>query len=371
MLAIADMLRKQHSQPMVTFMTSAEEHTWLRNSGIPYYYLPSEARFRYTWSVNDDEIGEEIRKESAPDGLNDAIFKVLINHLAPSVVVFDTYFSPDKISVCVNFGAVPMAFFDNCDLLDVHMSEINAVRSQGGHLLFGINKCEKWPFDGVKKIHKVGRIVKHINSDRFELANSINKGRKFPHIICVQGGGGFRKENSTFYKRNPSFIHVIVNALESILNTGLRFTATIVLGPYGRWTDKIPQPKWAEILKFEPNLPSFLLKADMMISTGGYNAVSDSMAACCPSIFLPIREATENQESHVKWLVENGAAISVMHSQEEISLEVHKLLTNPSILNQMKLNLSRCERLSDGIQGSVKVIEDVLFKNSHCGGSNL
>lgn len=358
MFALAQALIRERPYPMVSFMTSAEEHSWLREAKIPYYFVPSEAKYRYTWPVKKTEVDDCARRRSAPEGFNDAMFELLVEYLKPTVVVFDTYFSRQKILTCVESGATPIAFFDRGDFSSVHGAAVEWVVSHGGYALFGINDCEAWSYNGVERVHRIGRIVRR--EDPYRSRRSECRNRTEPmRIVCVQGGGGFGRSNSTFYRDHASFGEVVTKALSSVRGDGAIFDCVIVLGPYGQWPAGIPQPDWADIRGFEPALVSLLSESDLMISTGGYNAISDSIAACCPGIFLPIKEPTENQDANVRWLAGLGAAVSLPHKADVLAEQVQEMLLNPDRLTTMREGLRTAAELSCGVQCGARIIRKV------------
>lgn len=330
----------------VSFLTTAEEHHWIRAAGFPYYYMPSEAHYRFTWSATPDEIGASVRRRSAPTGLHDALVREVVAHVRPAVVVFDTYFSERNIQDLLGVDATPVAFYDNDRNLDMHRAGIRSVLSASGYVLLGVSEPNLPTWLDSTRTLPVGRVVPKPDLDRSSmLAESLTGG---PLVVCAQGGGGFTRDNSVFYRKNPGFISVVLDALQTVSERMPGIYVVFVLGPYGRWPDNRDVPSWAEVRGFEPNLLELVAAADLMVARGGYNAVSDSIGALCPGIFLPIQEPTEDQRQHVADLVRAGAAVSVGHSAVMLADELAKLLGDSARCGSMRARLATVRGKENG-----------------------
>jgi len=357
--SIARSLRELVPRAEISFMTSAEEHVWLRKEKFPYYYVPSEPHYRFTWEVNNEEITDDIRRISAPIGLHDAIFLNLIDFLRPSSVIFDTYFSFEKVDAVLANSGTPIAFYDAWDSsFEFHENNIKHLLRQGGHILLGSDKHDRLRLDPNGRLHHIGRIVREPNWKR---ASEIKKHRdaKRTRIVCAQGGGGFNKATAKFYENNPEFFAVVLEVLNNIYKKGYRFDCLFVLGPYGKLPEKLAQPDWMKIVRFEPDLLEHCAASDIMISTGGYNAVSDSIVSNCPAVFLPIKEVSEDQDDHVKAICEQRAALKAPHDAGYLEQQILELIVNRDKRLSISMKLKQISKTTNGAERAARVIRDI------------
>ncbi|MFH1322108.1 MAG: hypothetical protein ABII90_15840 [Bacteroidota bacterium] len=90
-----------------------------------------------------------------------------------------------------------------------------------------------------------------------------------------------------------------------------------------------------------------------------FHAVSDSMISCCPTIFLPHNDATEDQINHIEFVHNQNAAWICKHDVKELQNLMHEILSNKTLLLKIKNNLKQLNR-NNGAENAAKVIA------SHC-----
>lgn len=355
-VSIAAALRKLSSDIQVAFVTSAEEHTWLRDESIPYYFIPSEPHFRVTWKAKEHELSEKIRRISAPNGLNEVLFDRISEFWKPDRIVFDTYFSERMILHAKERGTTPIAFFDSVGRIDYNRERMEMVLGSGGKLIFGCCSVDENFFIENQSVLFAGRVLRSFGA--FEspaLADERND--SVPLIMCLQGGGGFAKENCRFYHDNPTFAEVTVTALCSLRSSGFDFCARFVLGPYGEWPNHIDIPNWMEVISFDSSLLKTLAEADLMISTAGYNTVCDSILSGCPAIFLPIVHLSEDQNAHVKDLVSAGLAFSVPHESSKLSEVLDDIFSDKRKIESMRCQLRELKKTNGAEKAARFILE--------------
>jgi UDP:flavonoid glycosyltransferase YjiC (YdhE family) len=337
-VSIATALRRLSSDIQIAFVTSAEEHTWLRNESFLYYFIPSEAHFRVTWAAKENNLSEQVRNISSPIGLNEALFNQISEFWKPDRIVFDTYFTEGMILCAKEREITPIAFFDSIESANYNRQRMDMILGMGGRLIFGCHRGDQIHFNDSQSVFFAGRVLRCFgNSLSPKMSARQKDGKRL--IVCLQGGGGFAQENCRFYQKHPSFAKVVVKALCGLHSIGVDFSARFILGPYGKWPDQVEIPQWMEVITFDHSLIQTLAGADLLISTAGYNSVCDSILSACPAIFLPIVHFSEDQKEHITDLVSADLAFSVPHESSKLTKTLIRLFRDGDILPTIKSRL--------------------------------
>ena len=103
-----------------------------------------------------------------------------------------------------------------------------------------------------------------------------------PSRILVSGGGG---------RDAYPVLHASLEALARI-RAGRRPEMTLIAGPLMEPEMRLPLAKRAEqlgawFLERTSDMPALLDAADLLVTMGGYNSVTEAIAARCPTVVIP------------------------------------------------------------------------------------
>ena len=168
-------------------------------------------------------------------------------------------------------------------------------------------------------------------------------------VLCLGGSQGASRLNEVF-----------IQAVKDgwLAESGMRFV--LIAGP-GKQTI---EPGPVEIREYEPDLPSLLRRARVLVSRAGAGTLADIANYQIPSILVPYPHAKDNhQEANARYFTERGAAYSAgeeMLSPEILAGALEDLIDSPEQREDMCFALARlatpdaAQRIAEEICHAIK-----------------
>jgi predicted glycosyltransferase len=342
------------------FVTSAEQHYWLHDRKVPFYFFPSEARDKYTRKIDNSCIPPEKIASAPPDGMNSRLLDQMVQSGALSCVICDTYYPANLPETCRSMKIPFFGIFDSDWCSALHSERVKQTLNSGGHILVANVPSQNNYSDQFKYC---GMVLPD-RDKQLETLISLKywSHQRIPRIVCAQGGGGFNANNSTFYRTHLSFLDIILSALSDVAKSEA-IDAHIFCGPFSSLPDRI-LPEGIHLHQFEPELPSLLASTDLAILKAGYNATTESISASCPSIFIPSIEETDDQHQNLHAL-KDGFHHEVLnkYNAKELTNKILDLLKDKERLKTMRMSLATIPDLIKG-RGVAQCIADHLTERT-------
>ena len=148
-------------------------------------------------------------------------------------------------------------------------------------------------------------------------------------LVSTAGGGGFAHSARPFFDA----VAASCRALAARPPTrGLRHV--VVLGPHFTGAPELPG---ATVLTSHPALVDLFAVADLVISEGGYNSVSELRLVRTPAVFLPGQRTYDDQAERVARLAERGTAVCLQGAPPEaVARQVTALVHDADRLAAMR-----------------------------------
>lgn len=141
-----------------------------------------------------------------------------------------------------------------------------------------------------------------------------------PYQVVISAGGG---------RDGKEIITKSVNAISNLAKRGVILNTLVVLGPLsGEFP--LEHKENINVVKYDPDLFSYIQKADLNISMAGYNTVTELYRSGIPAIIFP-RKGSYEQNERVDIISKSRKNISILYEDKTTS----KILAK-EILNALK-----------------------------------
>jgi predicted glycosyltransferase len=262
--AIALEIRQAVPDAQIPFVVSGGGHSLLESLDIPCIPLP--------------EVGELWNTESP---LIASLVGTILDQLNPHVVVFDC-FPLRLLAYAAIARGIPMVLClrDMKEGAGYYFSEYpeNTIR----RVIVPHSSLEiDLPEDLNRKAIFVGTILRR---SRIQPAAVPMEG-KAQVVIC--GGGGGDPAMAQFY-------NLVLQAIAEA-RASRSLDATLITGPLFQGWRRLKLIEGLRVIPFEPNLPSLLATADLVICQGGYNTLAEVTALGPTTICLPLATSSDDQ----------------------------------------------------------------------------
>jgi glycosyltransferase involved in cell wall biosynthesis len=167
------------------------------------------------------------------------------------------------------------------------------------------------------RLSRVGPLVREVPSpqDRARAAERFGLGPRDVVLVAALGGGGpqVAPAKRALLSDSQAFAHALGQALEKLhgMYPGLRLFLQV--GPYA---EGLPAPPGVTVLRYAPELPALLARADLAICLAGYNTVWEIVRAQVPSLLCAKRSRHESQADRAGALVAAGGAAAVIEAPD-------------------------------------------------------
>ncbi len=186
------------------------------------------------------------------------------------------------------------------------------------------NPVERWQPDCTQlpahRIENVGWIYRsNAENDNRKFANKCFKNHSIPTILLVSGGGGTKDTTDEYCK-------TVTRLIESVSDlTTTKFKVVQVVGPRADANTVVAVVD--EIITPGPELPKLFGRADIVVSTVGYNSVLELAGTDVPTLLVPIERTYDDQYLRAnRW----GSALGLAHTDVERSARwMAELIDNP------------------------------------------
>lgn len=149
-----------------------------------------------------------------------------------------------------------------------------------------------------------------------------------PLLVSTAGGGGF-SDSAARFAATVEEVHRALAALPAPVRH------VVVLGP--QHAGPVPVAPGARLVTVEPALVDLFALADLVVSEGGYNSVSELRVVGTPAVFTPGRRRYDDQHERVRALAATGTASVVAdETPGAVAAEVTRLLRTPALLTEMR-----------------------------------
>lgn len=268
-----------------------------------------------------------------PEAKN-ASWRKVVRSFAPEIIVFDTMLPNTMWEASVPDYVELVYIMRKCSSdrqAEVFhhslMGRINLILIPHDESEFGHNL----PDDLAARSKFVGPIARQPDdSKRESLLERYGITPKTFTLLSTPGGGGFIDEATAFFDvafRTHEILQVQLPELNHI----------IIKGP--RYPEPLKTQKGMTIVDSEPDLVHLLPLADLVVSAGGYNTVTEIRVAKTPAVFLPSPRTHDDQLERVTAIESAGMARVCANGmpRAEISRVIAGLCTTPNELAKMRM----------------------------------
>lgn len=148
-------------------------------------------------------------------------------------------------------------------------------------------------------------------------------------LVSTGGGGGFAHSAEPFFAAVSATCRALADRPPA---RGVRHV--VVLGPH---FDGAPDLPGAQVERSVPALVDLFAAADLVISEGGYNSVSELRLVRTPAVFLPGQRTYDDQVERVSLLAGLGAAVCLRDAPPEtVARQVTALLHDDARRSAMR-----------------------------------
>lgn len=148
-------------------------------------------------------------------------------------------------------------------------------------------------------------------------------------LVSTAGGGGFEHSAVPFF----GAIRGVCARLSG--QSPRRIRHVVILGP--QFGGEAPEFPGASVVESEPDLVDLFALADLVVSEGGYNSVSELRAIGTPAVFVPGRRTYDDQHARVDAMASRGVAVVADQAGPGgVADAVLSLLLDPSRLLNMR-----------------------------------
>jgi hypothetical protein len=258
------------------FITNAVQHDWLRHEGWPYVYTAND------FSLNPHQ-------EKSVPGLCSFLVRQIVDFVRPVTVVTDVCFPEALPAQCETLGIPFICLFDSDWCQELHGAEVQNVLEHGG-LIIITNYLER--HYGSKFVYAGPFILQRNGLLEQRLANRYWKRGGF-RVLCMQGGGGWTRANSTYEQTQRPFIVSIDRLLGSLGRDDV--DALFFTGPY----QEEMATEHLKIEGFEPDVAYLFASADLALIRGGTQQVTETLSMSCPTIVYPANYEKDDQKQNL------------------------------------------------------------------------
>ena len=269
------------------------------------------------------------------DGSAGAGWLDVLDDLRPDVVVYDTLL-PDGPQPLRRDARVVYVLRKSRPerhaalLADPFLHRVDAVVVPHTHEEFGY----ALPLDLGSRAVFVGLVSRRPDPDaQARLRAAGGRGQELL-LVSTAGGGGFEHSARPFF----AAVAATCRALQADPPAG-GVRHVVVLGPHFAGAPELPG---ATVVVAEPALVDLFAVADLVISEGGYNSVSELRLVGTPAVFLPGQRTYDDQAERVQALADRGTALCLQDaSAEEVAREVRELVHDRARLSAMRARAAR------------------------------
>jgi len=131
----------------------------------------------------------------------------------------------------------------------------------------------------------------------------------------------------------------------------------LIAGPYlKRCREK--KVSGLRITDFEENLPELIKLADLVVSTAGYNAGNEIIAAQTPTVLIPLKRSAGEQIKRAEFFEKRGVAETARNFSSKELLD--KILSCRRRRKEMKNNFKNFSGWGRGNEKTAKIILKML-----------
>ena len=206
----------------------------------------------------------------------------------------------------------------------------------------------------LRKTHFVGSIVRQPNpSKREALMAKYRLARSGFTLLSSPGGGGFVAEAKSFFD-------IVFRAHKLLLPRLSALKHIVIKGP--NFPDPLEALAGMKIVDAEPDLVHLLPLADLVISAGGYNTVTEIRVAKAPAVFLPSPRTHDDQWDRVAAVRSAGLAHVCSHqTADEAAKEIADLCISPDELGKMRESYKE-DSVPLGNESAARLILDLVAR---------
>jgi predicted glycosyltransferase len=272
--AIALAVREAAPEAQVPFVLSGSSHSLLESLEIPCIPLPD---VHALWSVESPLIA--------------SLVGTILDRLKPHVVVFDCFPLRPLAYAAIARGIPIVLCLREMKDTGRYFAEYglpeNAIRT----IIVPHLPREMGLPEGLRrKVIFVGTILRRA---RIHPALIPEEGR--PHVVICGGGGG--------NPGTPKFYDLVLQAITGA-RASRRLDATLIAGPLFQGWTRLKLIDGLRVIPFEPNLPSLLATADLVICQAGYNTLAEVTALGLTTICMPVDNTFDDQFARARELSE-------------------------------------------------------------------
>lgn len=300
--AIALAIREAMPDAQIPFVVSGSSHSLLESLKIPCIPVPD---VRQSWNTDNPLIG--------------ALVGTILDQTKPNVLVFDC-FPLRLLAYAAIARRIPLVLcLRKMKDFAFYCSEYGLPEDALRKIIVPHSAEEVDLPEGLRrKAIFVGTILRRT---KIQSTPVPEEGRS-QVVIC--GGGGGHPSQLRFY-------NTVLQAITEV-RACRRLDATLVTGPlFQRWTE-LQLINGLRIIPFEPNLPSLLATADLIICQAGYNTLAEVTALGVPTICTPLEAVFDDQFERARQLntVQPNLEVFSLSDSRELAKRIMASLDRPS-----------------------------------------
>ena len=226
----------------------------------------------------------------------------------------------------------------NCLYLDKYFKRIFLTNDQ---TIFNFITSYQLSQEIKKKCHNVGYISHYIPKQERELTRKLRNLNSNVWIVCTAGGG----------KLGECFIEQMVRLASDIPNADF----DIIAGPRN---SIIPPQKLPNNCRYHVhmnNLPNFIAAADICITTGGYNTITEAMSNDTALLIQPSQlEKEDEQYFHALLLAQKIQADILIRDEEDLKRKIHTLIEQKVSVDYTQIDMNGLATIKQMVLSDLK-----------------
>ena len=190
-------------------------------------------------------------------------------------------------------------------------------------------------------------------------------------VVATLGGGGpqLAPGKRALVHDAAAFGSAILAAFRSLCQSFPDARFFLQLGPYAPEPLVSELPQQLTIVRFDPDLPVLLQRADVAVALSGYNTVWELVQSRTPAILLCKRSRHESQRARAEALHDLGAVAQVLSEPDarKLAAGVAALLEDPQLRERLRLGMDRArpdapadDRLTGALAGAAQTAAVLL-----------
>lgn len=270
--AIALAIREAVPDAQLPFVLSGSSHSLLESLEIPCVPLP--------------DVHESWNTEST---LITSLVETILEQLKPRVVVFDC-FPLRALAYAAIARAVPIVLcLRKMKDTSYYLSQYGLPEDTIRRVIVPHSPQEMDLPEGLRRrAIFVGTILR-----RTRIQPALVPARGRPHVVICAGGGG-SPETLKFY-------NLVLQAIKQA-RAHRSLDATLVTGPLFQGWMLLKLIEGLRVIPFEPNLPTLLATADLVVCQAGYNTLAEVTALGLTTICMPVEATFDDQFERARQL---------------------------------------------------------------------